>query len=133
MAAILAPHAGDWDVEVFFDGDCPLCRREIALLRRWDRSRRIRFVDIAGDGFDAADYGLSQEALLAEIHARLPDGTWIRGVEVFRRLYTAVGWSGFVAVTRWPGVRQMLEVGYRVFAKHRLRLTGRCSAACQTR
>ena len=31
------------DVEVFYDGDCPLCTREIRLLRRLDRRGRIRF------------------------------------------------------------------------------------------
>ena len=39
--------AGDFEVEVFFDGDCPLCVREIELLRKLDKpARRIRFTDI---------------------------------------------------------------------------------------
>ncbi len=33
-------------VEVFFDGECPLCMREIRMLRRLDRKDRIRFTDI---------------------------------------------------------------------------------------
>jgi len=121
----------DWQVEVFFDGECPLCRKEIALLRRWDRRGRIRFVDIAAPDFHPADYGIDHEQLMAEMHGRLPDGTWIRGVEVFRRLYSAVGLSWLVAVTRWPGIAQTLDWGYRVFARNRLRWTGRCDAACK--
>jgi len=70
---------------------------------------------------------------MAQIHGRLPDGTWIRGVEVFRRLYSAVGWGWLVAVTRWPGIAQLMELGYRIFTRNRLRLTGRCTDACQTR
>jgi predicted DCC family thiol-disulfide oxidoreductase YuxK len=127
------PSLAACDVEVFFDGDCPLCRREIALLRRLDRRGRIRFTDIAVDGFSAAALGADQDALMAEIHGRLPDGSWIRGVEVFRRLYTAVGWGAVVALSRWPGIRQTLEVGYRVFARNRLRWTGRCNSACRVR
>ncbi|WP_437203343.1 thiol-disulfide oxidoreductase DCC family protein [Planctomicrobium sp. SH664] len=115
------------EVEVYFDGACPLCRREIALLRNWDRQQRIEFTDIANPQFQPAALGLSARALMDEIHARLADGTIIRGVEVFRRLYTAVGWGWLVALTRLPGMRQLLDWGYRIFARNRLRLTGRCS------
>ena len=113
--------------EVFFDGDCPLCAREIRLLRRLDEGGRIRFTDIADPRFDAAPLGVTHGALMDRIHGRLPDGTLVEGVEVFRRLYAAVGYRRLVAASRWPGVAQLLEVGYRLFAKNRLRLTGRCS------
>jgi predicted DCC family thiol-disulfide oxidoreductase YuxK len=122
----------EFAVEVFFDGDCPLCRREIALLRHWDRQARIRFTDIAREDFDAAKVGISFESLMAEIHGRLPDGSLIQGVEVFRRLYEAVGFRWLVALTRWPGVAFLLDQAYRLFARNRLKLTGRCSAvSCQ--
>ena len=32
----------DFDVEVFHDGACPLCLREISMIRRPDRRRRRR-------------------------------------------------------------------------------------------
>jgi predicted DCC family thiol-disulfide oxidoreductase YuxK len=113
-------------VEVFFDGDCPLCRWEMDLLARWDRRGRIRFTNIAQPGFSGESCGRTQAELMAEIHGRLPDGTWIQGVEVFRQLYGAVGFQWLVPVTRWPLVRQALDLGYRLFARNRLRLTGRC-------
>lgn len=116
-----------WEIEVFFDGDCPLCRREITMLRRLDRKRRIRFTDVAAEDFDAADYGISHQELMSEIHARLANGTWISGVEVFRRLYGAVGFRWLIPFARLPGISCGLEVGYRVFAKNRLKWTGRCS------
>jgi predicted DCC family thiol-disulfide oxidoreductase YuxK len=34
-------------VTVWFDGGCPLCRREIAFMRRLDRRGRIDFVDVS--------------------------------------------------------------------------------------
>lgn len=118
-------------IEVFFDGDCPLCTREIAALRRLDRAGRIGFVDLAAADFDAAALGVDHGALMDRIHGRLPDGSWVEGVEVFRRLYAAVGLSWLVAPTRLPGIAQALAWAYRTFAKHRLRLTGRCQdSAC---
>jgi predicted DCC family thiol-disulfide oxidoreductase YuxK len=120
-----------WQVEVFFDGDCPLCRREVASFRRLDRQGRILFTDIATDVAAVTASGIPFDQLMAEIHGRLPDGSWIRGVEVFRRMYTAVGWTWLVHPTRWPGLRQSLDWAYRVFARNRLQLTGRCTNACR--
>ena len=113
-------------VEVFFDGDCPLCMREIRMLRRLDRRQQIQFTDIADAAFDAARYGKTHEEFMASIKGRGADGTWLEGVEVFRRLYAAVGLSPLVAITRVPGISHGLEAGYRWFSKNRLRLTGRC-------
>ncbi len=117
----------DGAFEVFYDGACPLCMREIRLLRGLDRRGRIRFSDIAAPGFDAqARAGVDYATLMARIHGRLEDGTLVTGVEVFRRLYGAVGFGPLVALTRLPGVAQLLELAYVWFAKNRLRLTGRC-------
>lgn len=113
-------------VEVFYDGDCPLCMREIRMLMRKDKDHRIEFTNIAAPGFDAAAYGTTYAELMAKIRGRLPDGTWIEGVEVFRQLYAAIGFRRLVAVTRVPGISQLLSLGYRAFAANRLRLTGRC-------
>ena len=112
--------------EVFFDGDCPLCRREISFLRRRDRNDAIRFTDIAARDFDARALGKTQQQLMAQIHGRLPDGHFVRGVEVFRQLYAAVGFGWVVRLTRLPGISWLLDRGYHWFAKRRLALTGRC-------
>jgi len=121
------------EVEVFFDGGCPLCAREIGMLRRLDRDGRIVFTDISDPGFDPSGTGRDWDELMARIHGRLPDGTLVEGVEVFRLLYAAVGFRRLVALSRLPGVRHLLELGYRLFARHRLRLTGRCGdGACAT-
>ncbi|MSQ09691.1 MAG: DUF393 domain-containing protein [Dehalococcoidia bacterium] len=120
------PASPAFAIELFYDGDCPLCKREVALLRRMDPRSRMRFTDIATPGFDAAEVGVPWQALLDRIHGRLSDGSVIEGVEVFRRLYGAVGFGPLVAVSRLPGISHLLEVVYRVFAKNRLRLTGRC-------
>jgi predicted DCC family thiol-disulfide oxidoreductase YuxK len=121
--------------EVFFDGECPLCVREIAMLRRLDRNERIRFTDIAAPDFDPAVVGVPFETLMARIHGRAlgARSELVEGVEVFRRLYTAVGLGPVVALTRLPGVRSALELGYQWFAKNRLKLTGRPDACASGR
>jgi predicted DCC family thiol-disulfide oxidoreductase YuxK len=118
---------GVYDVEVFFDGQCPLCKREIDALRILDRKKRIRFTDIAAPDFDAASVGITWDELMDRIHARLPDGTIIEGVEVFRRLYAAVGLGRIVSLTRKEPIARLLDAAYVRFAKNRLKWTGRCN------
>jgi predicted DCC family thiol-disulfide oxidoreductase YuxK len=123
-----------FDVEVYFDGACPLCTREIRMLQRLDRKKqRIRFTDIAAPDFDAASTGFTMEELMAEIRGRLPNGEKIAGVEVFRQLYSAVGFGPIVAATRLIGIRSLLDLGYRTFAKNRLKWTGRCELDAEGR
>lgn len=121
----------DFDIEVFFDGNCPICRREIAFLRRLDRRNRIRFTDIAPLDPAATVDDIPWTDLMAEIHGRLPDGRWIKGVEVFRQLYSAVGLGPLMRVTRWIGIEQVLDTAYAAFARRRLRWTNRCDKDCR--
>ena len=121
------PPATDFTLEVFYDGACPLCRREINLLKRCDRRQRLRLTDISDAAFDPQVVGKTFEQLMARMHGRLADGTWVEGVEVFRRLYAAIGLGPLVLLTRLPIVSQLLDLGYAFFARHRLRLTGRCT------
>lgn len=125
---MLQPLPAGKDVEVFYDGACPLCMREIRMLMRKDRASRIVFTDISAPSFEAERYGVTMDTLMARIHGRRADGTWIEGVEVFRGLYRAVGFKRLVALSRAPGISQLLGLAYRVFARNRLRLTGRCDA-----
>ncbi len=120
-----ARSTSDFAVELFYDGDCPLCMREVRLMRRLDKAGVLRLTDLHTVGSDDVE-GRSFEALMARMHGRLRDGRWVTGVEVFRQAYAAVGFRRLVAISRLPGVRQLLDLAYHVFAKNRLRLTGRC-------
>lgn len=114
--------------EVFYDGGCPLCKREIGLIRRLDRRRRLRFTDIDDPSFRPEAVGKTHEELMACIYGRLPDGTLVTGVEVFRQLYGEVGLRPLVWLSRAPGISHLLDAAYQIFARNRLKLTGRCTA-----
>lgn len=116
-----------WDVKLLFDGECPLCTREVRLLERLNKRGRLALEDIAAPGFDPAAYGRTLEQLMGHIHAVLPDGQLVTGMEAFRRSYTAVGLGALAAPTGWPGLRSLFDHGYSWFARNRLRLTGRAS------
>lgn len=103
--------------EVFFDGECPLCKREIDMVRRMDKQGKLILTDIADPGFKPP--GLELDTLMREIHGRRSDGSFVIGVEVFREIYSRVGYRPLVAPTRWPIVRHVLNLGYWGFAKLR--------------
>lgn len=73
-------------LEVWFDGDCPLCRREIALMRRLDRRGAIIFTN-AADGRSACP--IDRQALLTRFHAR-EDGVLLSGAAAFAALWRAI-------------------------------------------
>jgi len=78
------------DVLVWFDGACPLCRREIALMRRLDRRGAITFVDVGRTATPgAASCPIDRSALLARFHA-LEDGQLVSGAAAFAAMWRAV-------------------------------------------
>lgn len=101
---------------VWYDGACPLCRREIALMRRLDRKGAITFVDVAQDG---AGCPADRAALLARFHAR-EDGTMLSGAAAFAAMWRAIPVLrplGLAARNRW--VLAGLEGLYGQFLKVR--------------
>ncbi len=112
---------------LLFDGACPLCRREVESLRARDRGRGlIQFVDI-----DAADYdpvahaGISYREAMGRIRAIGTGGRVIKDVAVFREAYRVVGWGWLYAPTAWPLIGPLVDALYGLWARWRLRLTGR--------
>ncbi len=123
-------------ITMLFDGACPLCKREAGMIRRADRHGRVGMRDIAAPDFDPAEFGLSHDAVHARIHGVLADGTVLEGMEVFRRVYAAIGRGWMLGWTRWPIARPITDAMYRWFARNRHRLTFRknpCSDACTPR
>ena len=72
-------------LEVWFDGDCPLCRREIALMRRLDRRGTIAFTDVANG---SGNCPLDRAELLARFHAR-EEGRMLSGAAAFAAMWRA--------------------------------------------
>lgn len=103
-------------VTVWYDGACPLCIREIALMRKLDRREAIRFIDIAGP--DAA-CPLDRQLMLDRFHAT-EDGQLLSGAAAFAAMWRAIPLLrplGLLA--RVPGVLAILELLYQQFLKIR--------------
>ena len=114
-----------YPLTVFFDGACPICDREIAVMKRLDRRRQLEFCDFSAQEYDAASSGFAAADLGAVIHARWADGSVITGVEVFRAMWEAVGLGFLARLSRLSLVEPLVLKAYAWFARNRMRLTGR--------
>jgi predicted DCC family thiol-disulfide oxidoreductase YuxK len=101
---------------VWHDGGCPLCRREIALMRRLDRRGAIDFVD-AGD--PASSCPIDRDAMLARFHAR-EDGRMLSGAAAFAAMWRAIPLLRPLGLAaRNPIILGGLERTYRLFLRVR--------------
>ncbi|MEM9120734.1 MAG: DUF393 domain-containing protein [Cyanobacteria bacterium P01_F01_bin.56] len=118
-----------WQIKLLYDGDCPLCLREVNFLQKKDAGRGwVKFIDIASDAYDPAEHGgVDFATAMGRIHAVLADGTVIKNVEVFRQIYDILGIGWIYAPTRWPLIGPIVDGLYDIWADLRLRVTGRPS------
>ena len=119
--------SSSWEIKLLYDGECPLCVREVNFLQKRDAGRNlVAFVDIADDDYNPEENGgVDFETAMGRIHAVLPDGTVIKNVEVFRRVYEALGMGWVYAITKLPIIGAIANLIYGIWAEWRLALTGR--------
>ncbi|MCU0537233.1 MAG: DUF393 domain-containing protein [Hydrococcus sp. Prado102] len=116
-----------WRIKLLYDGECPLCLREVRFLQKRDAGRGlVAFVDIAEENYFPDEHGgIDYETAMGRIHAVLPDGTIVKDVEVFRRIYEVLGMGWVYAFTKLPIVGAIADRIYEIWARLRLFLTGR--------
>ena len=114
---------------VWHDGTCPLCRMEIAAMRRLDKRGAIRFVDAASE--EQGDCPIDRQEMLDRFHAS-ENGELLSGAAAFAAMWRAIPvLRPLGLVARSPRVLALLELAYARFLKVRpglQRLVRRASA-----
>jgi predicted DCC family thiol-disulfide oxidoreductase YuxK len=107
------------NIKVWFDGGCPLCRREINFMRKFDKTGAIEFVDLVS----TQDHCPADSAtLLARFHAE-ENGQLLSGAAAFAAMWRAIPLLrplGLAARNRF--VLAGLEHTYIYFLRHRPKL-----------
>ncbi len=118
-------------LRIFFDGQCPLCSREIKHYLTLDHEGRLIPVDIAAPDFQAQSYGLDAHLVHQFMHAQDAAGTIYTRVDAFLGIWQAVRPTISVRFGLWllrfKPVRKLADIAYMTFARNRYRLTGRCT------
>ena len=124
---------------IFYDGGCPLCVSEMRHLSRLDTESKISLENIYADDFGIRFPYIDQRRADQILHGQLASGEVIYALDVTYTAWALVGKRHWVAVLRWPIVKQIADYSYLFFAKYRSTisklLTGsdRCEMCAITR
>lgn len=107
-----------WPLTLFYDGDCPLCLREIHMFQRRNTEGRLELVDITTASVEPLP-GLTRADMLDCLHARFSDGRLVTGIDATYWSYRAVGLGWLVRPLQWSWARPLWQWGYRQFCRLR--------------
>lgn len=111
-----------YPLTIFFDGSCPLCTREIALLTQFDDQQQLRVIDCSAVDFAPIE-GHAREAMMTLIHARDAAGAWLIGAPVFAAAYRATGFASIASLWGNKHLQPMWRVVYPWIARNRMILS----------
>lgn len=101
-------------IEVYYNGACPVCSREIGQYRRSAERHGVeaRWVDVAADPDALGADGIDRHGSLRRLHVRTADGL-AAGVPAFVALWRRLpGWSGFACTADNPVLRPVAGFVY---------------------
>ena len=111
--------------QVFYDGECRLCRASREWAERHDCGGRLSFCDL-NDPAATASLPLGAEQLRAEMWVRLPNGKLASGFAAWLAvLRSLTRWRLLAAVLGLPPLRWLGPPVYRLVARHRHLLSPR--------
>lgn len=103
----------------FYDGECPLCRREIKFLQSHDLKKNINFVDLNSDSFIMKYPQINPLRAQQVLHGQLSSGQIITGLDVTCLAWRLVGKGRCLSVLRWPIFSWFADLSYTFFALNR--------------
>jgi len=120
-------------IEVYYDGKCGLCSREIGYYKRLNPRTSIVWNDIATHPELLQGTGMSQSDALLYLRVRGEDGAIKTGLDAFLVMWRQFrGWRLLASLAALPGVYQGVSFAYRKFADRRFKRHAHCQASLQS-
>ncbi len=103
-------------VQVYYDGACPVCSREIAFYKARPGADSFVWVDVSDAGAVDLGAGLTRDKALARMHVRRADGTLLSGAAAFAEMWRRMpGFRWLGRMLAVPPFGSLAELGYRGF------------------
>ncbi len=101
---------------VYFDGGCPVCRREIGAYQRAPGGAEFNWVDVNSCPPAQLGADLDKTSALARLHVRQSDGRLRVGVDAFVAIWEGLpNWRWLARLAKLPGMLQLLRGLYASF------------------
>lgn len=113
--------------KVLYDGECPICQKEIAMVKFLNkRKQKLDLVDISKADFNPSDHGnFTQKELMDVFHVVGSDKQTYKGLAAMHKMYGDIGYGWTTTYLLWPGLNPIFNKVYMWFARNRLRWTKR--------
>lgn len=106
---------------VFFDGQCPLCRREIEYYKTLDGADHLRWVDLHNDKGMLKRHGLDKQSAMERFHVLDAGDQWQTGAYGFIEMWSHLPrWRVLARTLKRLKLASLLDWAYGHFARWRL-------------
>jgi len=108
---------------LFYDGQCPLCLAEMRQLKAFNSHGHLEFVDVNSDDFSQVYPHIDKIQASRILHGQLDSGELLLGLDVTYRAWSLVGKHRWLAILRWPILKWVADMFYRIFARYRYQIS----------
>ena len=114
-------------IDVYFDGKCGLCSKEIRYYQTIAPAGVFAWHDIARDPAPLAALGVAQETALRRLHVTDENKTLHQGVDGFIVIWQKLRyWYLLSLLVRLPLIHKIAEIAYNLFADYRFKKLDHC-------
>lgn len=105
---------------VFFDKNCPICSREMHMLKNRTQTGEIRYAcPETEEELKTYTHRFTFSQSMANIHAVEQNGTILTGTDVLSELYARTDLTLLTILLQAPGFRPLFKLAYAIWAKFR--------------
>ena len=119
-------------IQIFYDGKCGLCSKEINYYKKISPKNIFKWNDIANNPKELKQIGVSQYDALMYLHALDKNKNPKIGVDAFILIWDQLKfWNLLSFVIKLPLIYQFTKLLYKLFANYRFKKLIHCQLASQ--